>query len=232
MEKFNMLSNNKEKLNANSTIGNLQQETKAKIKYTVTLAIFISIELLLFFTPLGFVPVGPVNATTLHIPVIIAALSLGPRAGLSVGFCFGLLSLLKNTFNPTITSFVFSPFYSIGEIHGNLASLWIAMGPRIILGLGTALLFSWLVKILHNKVLSAAISATFMTFLHTVLVMSSIYFFFAEPYAAVRQVAPMTLFTVIGTVIALNGIMELLLACFCAIGVVRIMKYDWIKEVK
>lgn len=228
MQTLNTLSNNSGKLNANSTISSLQQQTKAKVRRLALLAIFISIELLLFFTPLGFVPVGPVNATTLHIPVIVAALLLGPKAGLSVGFCFGLLSLLKNTFSPTITSFVFSPFYSIGEIHGNLASLWIALGPRLILGFGTALLFAALVKLLHKQVLAAAISATLMTFVHTILVMSSIYFFFAEPYAAVRQAAPMTLFTVIGTVIALNGVMELLLACFCAVGFVRVIKPDWL----
>lgn len=229
MQTLNTLSNNSGKLNANSTISSLQQQTKAKVRRLALLAIFISIELLLFFTPLGFVPVGPVNATTLHIPVIVAALLLGPKAGLSVGFCFGLLSLLKNTFSPTITSFVFSPFYSIGEIHGNLASLWIALGPRLILGFGTALLFAALVKLLHKQALAAAISATLMTFVHTILVMSSIYFFFAEPYAAVRQAAPMTLFTVIGTVIALNGVMEILLACFCAVGFVRVIKPDWLK---
>lgn len=228
MQTLNTLSNNSGKLNANSTISSLQQQTKAKVRRLALLAIFISIELLLFFTPLGFVPVGPVNATTLHIPVIVAALLLGPKAGLSVGFCFGLLSLLKNTFSPTITSFVFSPFYSIGEIHGNLASLWIALGPRLILGFGTALLFAALVKLLHKQALAAAISATLMTFVHTILVMSSIYFFFAEPYAAVRKAAPMTLFTVIGTVIALNGVMELLLACFCAVGFVRVIKPDWL----
>ncbi len=229
MQKLNVLSNDSGKLSANSTVSNVQQQTKAKIKRLAILAIFVSIELLLFFTPLGFVPVGPVNATTLHIPVIIAALLLGPTAGLSVGFVFGLLSLLKNTFNPTITSFVFSPFYSIGEIHGNLASLWIVLGPRLILGLGTALLFRLCVKLWHKPALSAGFSAVVMTFMHTILVMSSIYIFFAKPYAQVRQAAPMTLFTVIGTVIALNGVMELLLACFCAIGFVKVVKPDWVK---
>lgn len=229
MQTLNALSQNSEKLQANSTIVSLQQQNQAKIKRLALLAIFISIEILLFLTPLGFVPVGPVNATTLHIPVIVAALLLGPKEGSAVGFCFGLLSLLKNTFTPTITSFVFSPFYSIGDIHGNLASLWIAIGPRIILGLGTALLFRLIVKLSKNRVLAAFLSAASMTFVHTILVMSSIYFFFAEPYAAVKQAAPMTLFTVIGSVIALNGVMELLLACFCAVGFVKIVQPDWLK---
>lgn len=200
---------------------NLQSRNHARVKKLALTAIFISLELLLFLTPLGFVPVGPVNATTLHLPVIMAAIMLGSKAGLSVGFTFGLLSLLKNTFNPTITSFVFSPFYSLGDIHGNLASLWTAMGPRLILGLGTALLFRLLYKLFRNRLLAAGIAAGCMTFIHTILVMSSIYFFFAQPYAQVRNSAPMTLFTVIGTVIAVNGLMELLLAIFVAAGSAR-----------
>ena len=84
-------------------------------------------------------------------------------------------------------------------------------------------------KLWHKPALSAGFSAVVMTFMHTILVMSSIYIFFAKPYAQVRQAAPMTLFTVIGTVIALNGVMELLLACFCAIGFVKVVKPDWVK---
>lgn len=229
MHDMNVLSEASEKLMANSTIANQQQQTTTNVKRLALLALFISIEFLLFLTPLGFVPVGPVHATTLHIPVIIAAILLGPRAGLSIGFCFAILSLIKNTFSPTLTSFVFSPFYSFGEVHGNLASLWIVIGPRLILGFGTAICFAWLFKILKNRILAAALSAGVMTFVHTILVVTSIYLFFAEPYAAVSKTTTTTLFTVISTIITLNGIMEVLLAAFIAMGFVRIMQVTWLK---
>jgi uncharacterized membrane protein len=49
-------------------------------KFTLT-AMFLAIMILLAVTPLGFIPIGPINATTMHIPVIIASIVLGPKIG-------------------------------------------------------------------------------------------------------------------------------------------------------
>ena len=80
------------------------------IKILVLLAFFVAIEVILANTPLGYVPVGAINATTLHIPVIIAGILLGKKYGALIGFVFGLTSFMKATFQPGITSFIFSPF--------------------------------------------------------------------------------------------------------------------------
>jgi uncharacterized membrane protein len=48
--------------------------------FTLT-AMFLAIMIILAVTPLGFIPIGPINATTMHIPVIIASIVLGPRIG-------------------------------------------------------------------------------------------------------------------------------------------------------
>ena len=46
------------------------------------MSLFIAIELLMVMVPfLGFIPIGPLRATTLHIPVIIAAMTLGKEKG-------------------------------------------------------------------------------------------------------------------------------------------------------
>ena len=43
-----------------------------KTKNLVLYAMFIAIEMILVFIPfLGYIPIGPLRATTLHIPVII-----------------------------------------------------------------------------------------------------------------------------------------------------------------
>lgn len=96
--------------------------TRKKTKFLVLLTMFCSIEVVLMFTPLGFIPLGPIRATTLHIPVILAGMLLGVKGGAITGLVFGLGSVLINTITPTITSFVFTPFYSLGEYHGNLMS--------------------------------------------------------------------------------------------------------------
>lgn len=197
-------------------------EQKRRTRRLTLLAIFLCLELLLFFTPLGFIPIGPVNATTLHLPVILAGIILGPAEGAGIGFVFGLMSLLKNTMAPTVTSFVFSPFYSFGDFHGNGWSVWIAIGPRILLGLLAAWLFRSFKKLIKNGTVSAGIAAAIATFLHTFLVMGSIYLFFGKDYAAAQEMSYTALLSVIGTVIFINGIPELIIAALVAVGVYRV----------
>ena len=197
-------------------------ERKRKTRRLTLLAILLCLELLLLFTPLGFVPIGPVNATTLHLPVILAGILLGPWEGAGLGLVFGLSSLIKNTVAPTITSFVFSPFYSLGEFQGNGWSVWIAIGPRILLGLLAAFIYRGLKKLLKNGTAAAGISAGVSTFLHTFLVMGSIYVFFGREYAAARDLTQSALLTVIGSVIFVNGLAELVLAALVVIAGYRI----------
>ena len=101
-----------------------------KTKNLTLLALFIAIEAVMVMVPfLGFIPIGPLRATLLHVPVIIAAIVLGTKQGCLIGLVFGLSSLLMNTMQPTVTSFVFSPFIS-----GSVLSAVIAIVPRVMIG--------------------------------------------------------------------------------------------------
>ena len=83
---------------------------KKKTKNLVLLSLFIAIEVVMSNVPfLGFIPVGALRATTLHIPVIIAGIVIGKNQGAFVGLVFGLCSLFTNTITPTVSSFIFSP---------------------------------------------------------------------------------------------------------------------------
>ncbi|MCF0111403.1 MAG: ECF transporter S component, partial [Erysipelotrichaceae bacterium] len=106
-------------------LGNKRKDENMKNKKTeqmVKLAFLIALELVLWMTPLGYVPIGVVRATTMHIPVILAGILLGKTQGAVCGFIFGLTSVITNTVTPTVTSFVFSPFYAVGGVSGNLYS--------------------------------------------------------------------------------------------------------------
>ena len=51
-----------------------------KTKNLTLLALFIAIEAVMVMVPfLGFIPIGPLRATLLHVPVIIAAIVLGTK---------------------------------------------------------------------------------------------------------------------------------------------------------
>ena len=45
-------------------------QSRKKTKFLVLLTMFCSIQVVLMLTPLGYIPLGPVRATTMHIPVI------------------------------------------------------------------------------------------------------------------------------------------------------------------
>ena len=87
----------------------------AKTRSLVMTAVIAAIIVIMAFVPfLGYIPLGFMNAATLHIPVIIGAILLGPKYGAFLGLTFGLTSLWKNTSMPNPTSFVFSPFVTMG----------------------------------------------------------------------------------------------------------------------
>ena len=109
---------------------------KKRALFLTKLAILIAIEIIIAVTPLGSLPaIGLIVMTLAHIPVIIV---LGIKGGLIMGFVYGLLSFLVWTFMPpSPIAFLFTPFYSLGEISGNFFSLVICFVPRILIGLLT-----------------------------------------------------------------------------------------------
>ena len=107
-----------------------------KTKNMALFAFFLAVELVLLFTPLGFLRINPVISITLmHIPVIIASITMGWKYGAMLGLVFGLCSVWNATFAPGLTSFCFSPFITVGNISGNFNSLIIAIVPRVLIGI-------------------------------------------------------------------------------------------------
>ena len=103
----------------------------------VLTALFTAIIVIMAFTPLGYIPLVVINATVIHIPVILGALFLGPKKGAFLGFVFGLTSLINNTFKAaTASAFVFSPVLAANVIgvSGVFKSLYICFVPRILVG--------------------------------------------------------------------------------------------------
>lgn len=94
----------------------------------------MAVVILLASTPLGMIQLPVVKATTVHIPVILGAILLGPLAGSILGGVFGICSMVSNTMAPTLLSFAFSPFMSMTGISGAVKAVWISVGCRILIG--------------------------------------------------------------------------------------------------
>ena len=185
---------------------------KMDTRYMATLAMFCGILLVMGATGIGFIPLPVIKATTMHIPVILGAILLGPAAGAVLGGVFGLCSIWANTTSPGLLAFAFSPFMTTEGLPGVLKSLWIALGCRILLGVIAGWLWKGMKRLLKRDYLALPVTAAISTICHTILVMGSIYLLLAQQYAQAKNVAITAVFgLVMGTVTA-SGIPEAIIA--------------------
>ena len=185
---------------------------KMDTRYMATLAMFCGILLVMGATGIGFIPLPVIKATTMHIPVILGAILLGPAAGAVLGGIFGLCSIWANTTSPGLLAFAFSPFMTTEGLPGVLKSLWIALGCRIALGVIAGWLWKGMKRVLKQDYLALPVTAAIATICHTILVMGSIYLLLAQQYAQAKNVAVTAVFgLVMGTVTA-SGIPEAVIA--------------------
>lgn len=165
---------------------------------------------------LGYIPLGFMNATIIHVPVIIGAVLLGPKYGAYLGFVFGISSLIKATLTPNMTSFVLSPFVTIGGYSGNLWSVVIAIVPRVMIGIVSYYIFRLMMKIGRGKKGGRTTALTLAgiagSITNTILVMNGIYLFFGESYAAASNKAVANIYRMILGIIVSFGIPEAILA--------------------
>ena len=192
------------------------------IRKMTIFSLFIAIELVLLMTPLGFLRIGPLSATLLHIPVILAAILLGTKYGVFLGLFFGLASVWNATMTPGPISFVFSPFITIGGMSGGWQSLLVAIVPRVLLGWIAGTLFN-VCKSRFSRSKSAAIAASLATLLHTIMVLGLIVLFYGAPYAQALGIAQNALMSVLAYTIATNGMLELVLAVVVSMAIAKVL---------
>lgn len=198
-----------------------------KTRNLVMTAALTAIIIIMAFVPfLGYIPLGFMNATIIHIPVIVGAIVLGPKKGAFLGLIFGLTSLWKNTTMPNLTSFVFSPFIEVAGFGGNFWSLVICIVPRILIGVVAYYVYHFLCRSMKkssSKSIPFIISGVAGSFTNTILVMNFIFIFFGEQYAAASNRAAEGLYMAIIGIIFMNGIPEAIVAGILTAAIARIL---------
>ena len=183
----------------------------------VLTALFAAIIILMAFIPfLGYINLVVIKATLIHVPVIIGSVLLGPKRGGFLGFVFGCTSLVNNTINPSLLSFAFSPFYSVGDVGGNFFSLVICFIPRILVGVVPYFVYIGIKKLCKNKKggewLALPVAGVLGAVTNTLLVMHLIYFGFSEQFAAAMEIALSAVYNAIVAIIFSNGVPEAIVA--------------------
>ncbi len=154
--------------------------SKSKSYELVLTALFTAIIIIMAFTPLGYIPLVVINATIIHIPVILGAIFCGPKKGAFLGFVFGMTSFIKNTIMPTsLSAFVFSPILasSVAGPSGVIKSTIICFVPRILVGIIPYFVYKGVGKLVSGEkartgkfLCNLVISVLLLTAVHAFLV--------------------------------------------------------------
>lgn len=197
------------------------QNKKSNVRLLAQMGLLTGLMLVMSFTPLGYIPLGFMNATTMHIPVILGACLFGPKMGAVLGGLFGVTSVIRATLTPTLTSFVFTPFYSLSpQFHGSWKSLVVAILPRVLIGVVAGLVFQGIAKLVKQDAAAFIVAGFAGSITNTIGVMGLIYLLFGEQYAAAAGQSFDLLLGIIMGVVGTQGVPEAIIAAVlvCAVG--------------
>ena len=83
-------------------------------KLVTKIGIYSALLIIFSLSPIGFITIGPVRLTTIHIPIIIIALIERPIVSFFVGMIFGLFSFAQHLSGISTLSFMFiNPMVSV-----------------------------------------------------------------------------------------------------------------------
>lgn len=177
-----------------------------QVYHKVLYALFTAIIIVQNFVPfLGYIPIGPLNLTIIHVTVIIAALTLGPSGGAIVGGIWGGITFVRAFVWPT------SPLAAIVFVNPLVSVL-----PRILIGVVAGYVFRWLTHKMRQQYLALGIAGLLGSLTNTFLVLGQIYLFYNGHSQALYQIDTKAMMPYLLGVIATNGIPEAIIAAIVA----------------
>ncbi len=183
------------------------QKSHGKTRKLAVAGMLSAISIILGLTPLGIIPVGPLNATIMHLPVIIGAVLEGPVVGLIIGAIFGVFSLYRASVGGSVLAPLFlNPVVSVL--------------PRLLIGPCAYYVFKGFSKLTNKRALQVGAAAVAGTLTNTIGVMGFIYILYAQRYAALMELDVDTVGWTILSASALNGIPECIIAVIVTVAVV------------
>lgn len=196
---------------------------KKDTRWLASVALMMAVVILLANTPFGMIQLPVVKATTVHIPVILGAVLLGPLAGGILGAVFGICSMISNTIAPTLLSFAFSPFMSMTGLSGVLKAVWVCVGCRILIGVIAGWLWILFKKLKVNMLACLPVIGFLGSMVNTVFVMGSIYLLFTAEYAQAKNVAVDAVWGLIMVTVTASGIPEAIVAAILVAVIGRVL---------
>ena len=179
-------------------------KTKLTTTQITMLGLMVAVLLLMAYTPLGYLQVGPLAITFNMIPVAISAIVLGPLGGLITGAVFGLTSFLQ-MMGIGGASAMGAMLFSINPFFAAL----LAFVPRILDGVLLGVIFRG-VKKFTNAYVSCAVTGFCAAFLNTVFFMSALVGLFGNTEYLHGMMGGMNVLVFICTFVGINAVCEMI----------------------
>lgn len=169
--------------------------------YRLTAAgMLIALELILAFTPLGYLKIGLLSITFMTIPVIIGSITSGATVATVLGLTFGVTSFVQcfgmDAFGTAL--FQMNPVYTF----------IMCVVARTLMGFLCGVIYKALKKTKLPETLCAGVSAFSAPFLNTLFFMACLIVFFWQTDYIQSIAAGANVFKFLITIVGINGVVE------------------------
>ncbi len=178
---------------------------KLTTKQITVLGLMIAILILMSYTPLGYLNIGPLAITFNMIPVAIAAVACGPMGGLIVGAVFGLTS-----FGQCIgiggVSAMGATLFSISPVLAFIQRFI----PRILDGLLLGYIFKGVRKATQKVSVASFVTGFFAAFLNTLFFMIALVLLFGNTEYVQGLIGGKNIIIFVCTFVGVNAVCEMI----------------------
>lgn len=175
-----------------------------KPKELTLMGLLAAVLILMSFTPIGFLNIGPLAITLNMIPVAIGAIAMGPKGGAILGAVFGLTSFLQclgigGTSAMGVILFEINPLLAFVQ----------RFVPRLLMGILTGCIFR-LFKKLTGSTVAGFVAGFCAAFLNTALFMAFLVVLFGNTPYLTDLINGRNVLVFICTFVGINAVFEML----------------------
>ena len=196
----------------------------------VITSLLAALIMIMTFTGIGYIPIGPLKLTFLVLPVAIGSIILGPKIGLLLGTIFGLSSFITcfglDAFGAVLLSI--NPFYTFVT----------CVVPRMLCGFLPGLIYKglannkFLAKYDKQDITATSIASVSTALINTLFFLGFMWLLFAEDFLNNEEVIGVLGGTVIGSFKTLivafagvNAIVESATALILGTAIIKALRY-------
>ncbi|MEW9078879.1 ECF transporter S component [Terrisporobacter glycolicus] len=175
-------------------------QRRLNVRRMTIIGVLSAISIMMSMLPfIGYIPIGPIKATIMHIPVIIGAIIEGPVVGATIGLIFGLTSLWNAITQPVLLSPLFiNPLVSVL--------------PRILIGIVAYYVYQGVYKVSKKVYASGFVAGIIGSLANTAGVLGMIYILYADKYLALMEQQGSSASKLLFGVVLTSGVPEALIA--------------------